>query len=161
MNLVKKIRKNNNGGELTTAGSNKDLAFRHEWNQTLNRLRSFFENPWSDVPDLAPWPAIDMSENEKAVVLRVDVPGINPKNLEVELSGNLLTIRGSREEETKSDKGGIWRHERHEGSFLRTITLPSYVELSKVEAKCDKGVLTVTVAKTPGAGPQRVEVKTE
>jgi HSP20 family protein len=91
----------------------------------------------------------------------VDVPGINAKDIEVDVSGNLLTVRGSREEEKKSKTGGVWRHERHSGSFLRTVTLPTYVDSAKVEAKYDKGVLTITAPKIPGAGPKRVPVKTE
>jgi len=161
MNIVKRVRKHTNGNALTKSQSDFWPAFNREGSLVLNHLRRFLEEPLSIASDLLPWPAIDMKEDDKAITLRVDVPGINPKDITVDVSGNLLTLGGSRQDEKKSEKGGILRQERHEGSFLRTITLPSYVDPTKIEAKCEKGVLTVTATKVPGAGPKRVPVKAQ
>jgi HSP20 family protein len=105
------------------------------------------------------WPEIDMAEDDKAIRLTIDIPGMEAKDLDIEVSGNLLTISGSRQEEKHEGDGGARRHERHFGSFSRTLTLPTYTEPDKVDAKYDKGVLTVTVPKVPGKGPTKVAVK--
>ena len=155
MNIAKRFRKNGKNGlakaENSTVGQEITGAF--------DRMRRFFEEPWSFSGELVPWPAVDVTEDEKALTLRVDVPGIEAKDIEVEVSDNLLTVRGSRDEEKESKNAGVWRHERKSGSFVRTLTLPTYVESAKVEAKCEKGVLTITAPKVAGAAPKRVEVK--
>lgn len=161
MNIVKRTRKENDSNELATSEKEFWPTLNRDRKRVLNRIREFFEDPFSIAADLAPWPAIDMNEDDKAVTLNVDLPGVNPKDIEVNVSGSQLTIRGSREEEKKSKTGGVWRQERHEGSFLRSVTLPSYVDPGKIEARYEKGVLTVAVAQTPGAGPKRVPVKSE
>lgn len=124
------------GGE--SHGLSRNLSGEHEWTT---------------------WPAIDMAEDEKAVTLRVDVPGLRPEDVSVEVSGNTLSIRGSREDEWKEEKHGIYRRERRSGSFSRTLTLPSYVDPDKIEARYDKGVMTVSIPKLPGQGRKRVPVK--
>jgi len=105
------------------------------------------------------WPAMDVSEDEKAVTFHVDVPGLGPKDVEVEISDGLLSIRGKRQEE-RTEGDGNSRHERFTGSFTRTVTLPPDVDVAKAEASYDKGVLTVTAPRVPGKGPRRVAVKT-
>jgi HSP20 family protein len=85
---------------------------------------------------------------------------MDAKDLNVEVSGNTLTVSGSREEEHKEEKEGYRRQERTSGSFSRSVTLPTYVDAGKVNAKYADGVLTVTVPKVPGQGPKRVTVKT-
>jgi HSP20 family protein len=101
---------------------------------------------------------MDVSEDDKAVTYRVDLPGLGPKDVEVEVSGDRLSIRGTRREE-RSD-GGRERRERFVRSFSRTATLPPYADGEKAEASYDRGVLTVTAPEAPGRGPRRVAVKT-
>jgi len=175
MNLLKKWRKNNNGNDDTRdalarrdakhgrEGGDAFLArMRGELDQTFERFwNDFGRNPWSalnsfDLPALKAWPAVDVAEDERAVTVRADVPGLDERDLDVQVSGNLLTIRGSREE-AHEDKARR-QHERLTGSFVRTLTLPAYVDPAAVEARYDKGVLTVTVPKIPGRGPKRVKV---
>ena len=130
-------------------------------------IQRVFENAWGafaagKFPSfgmIPAWPAIDVTEDDKTVTLRADIPGIDPKDLDVEVSGSALTISGSRQEEHKQEKADYRRQERTSGSFSRTITLPSYVDAAKVEARYGKGILTVTVPKVPGQGPKRVGVK--
>lgn len=135
--------------------------FRRGIERAFNRTRRALEHsPWTIFDDLSSWPAIDVAEDEKLLTLRVDVPGLKPNEIDVEVSGNLLSIRGERTEELKDEKrGGTYRHERFSGSFSRTVTLPSYVNADKVDAKYDKGVLVLSIPKIPGAGPKRVVVK--
>jgi len=136
-------------------------AFRKGIEKAINRTWHAVErSPLSVFNDFSTWPAIHVAEDEKNLTLRVDVPGLRAKDLEVEVSGDLLTIRGQREEEWNDQKrGGSYRHERFAGSFSRTITLPSYVNADKIDAKYDQGVLVITVAKVPGAGPKRVAIR--
>ena len=140
-------------------------AFRRGLERAFNRTYSAFErNPLSIFSDLPSWPAIDVSEDEKHLTLRIDIPGLRPADVDVEVSGNLLTIRGQREEELKDpDRPGrdsSYRHERFSGSVSRTLTLPAYVSAEKIDAKYDQGVLELNVPKIPGAGPKRITVKT-
>jgi HSP20 family molecular chaperone IbpA len=141
-----------------------DRAFGRMWND-------FALEPWNAFAgfgDLAGrdsgwdwnWPPMDMAEDEKSITLRVDVPGLGPEDVDVEVSGNRLTVRGSRQEEHKDDRRGVYRHERRSGSFVRTVTLPSYADGGNVEARYDKGVLTITMPKDPQKGPRRVRVST-
>ena len=132
-----------------------------------DELESTFERLWREFGrgefplmgrPAAEWPAIDVAEDEKAVTVRADVPGMEAKDLDVEVSGNQLTIRGHREDEWSKTEGGIHRQERRSGSFSRTVSLPAYVDASKIEARYDKGTLTVVAPKTRGQGPKRVQV---
>jgi HSP20 family protein len=107
------------------------------------------------------WPAMDLAEDDKAVTIHLDVPGLDAKDVDVEVSGNQLSIRGQRQDEFKQEEKGVYRRERYSGSFARTITLPSYVDSGKVDAKYDKGTLTITAPKIPGQGPKRVQVKSQ
>jgi len=169
MNLLKKWRKQDNGGGADLARrEGKDVGpshWRDEFDRTFEQmLERVWRNPWeamSDLPalsGLANWPAVDLAEDDRAVTLRVDLPGMGPEDVDVQVSGNLLTLRGARQDEWSDNGKGLRRHERRFGSFSRTITLPEYVDAEKVEARYDKGILTVTVPKAPGKGPRRVPV---
>ena len=157
MNIVKK---QGNGKPVARTAAQPIASLQKE-------IQNVFQNAWDafaagKFPSfgmVAAFPAIDVAEDEKAVTLRADVPGMDPKDLDVEVSGNLLTVSGSREEEHKEEKEGYRRQERTSGSFTRTVTLPSYVDAEKVDARYEAGVLTVTVPKVPGRGPKRVAVK--
>lgn len=113
---------------------------------------------WPQAGGWTEWPAIDVAEDEKAITVRADVPGLEPADLDVEVSGNLLTLRGKREDEWSESKAGVYRQERRSGSFARTISLPTYVQADKIEARYDKGTVTVTLPKQPGQGPKRVNI---
>jgi HSP20 family molecular chaperone IbpA len=160
MELTKKQAKGEAGEALDTAGPRS--LFRREVERALDRAWGAFEGARLgafgelDVPE---WPAMDVSEDDKAVTYRVDVPGLGPKDVEIEVAGDRLSIRGTRREERTENDGGRRRRERFVGSFARTVTLPPYADGEKVEASYDKGVLTVTAPKVPGRGPRRVAVK--
>jgi HSP20 family protein len=177
MSLLKKWRKHDNGSRIPVKHAHNG---QHE-SPMLSRFRDFrdqidrvFEEMWrrwdndpwgapfglvpEPVPLLATWPAVDMAEDDKAVTLRVDVPGLDEKDLEIEVSGNVLTLRGSREDEWDDIRHGIRRRERVSGSFTRTLTLPSYVDTQNIEARYHNGTLTITAPKLPGQGPRRVKI---
>jgi HSP20 family protein len=177
MNLIKRwTRGHGNGGEMVkvrrhgednTRLSHGLSRFRDEMDRMFDRVWREFEHggplavfgPTKDLNRLTDWPAVDMAEDDKAVAIRVDVPGLEAKDVDVEVSGNLLTIRGSRNEEWDETQHGVHRRERRSGSFTRTLTLPGYVDADKLEARYDKGVLNISVPKAEGKQPHRVEVK--
>ena len=141
-----------------------DDFHRDPWSAGLSQLSSLMDSQAMN------WPAVDVSEDDRNVTLHVEVPGLGPDDVDVEVSGNVLTIRGSHQEhyddsgddavkgKKKERQPQVRRRERRYGSFTRTMTLPSYVDPSKLAAQYDKGVLTLTVPKIEGRGPRRVRV---
>tara|TARA_R110002095_G_scaffold91424_2_gene79798 strand:- start:4030 stop:4518 length:489 start_codon:yes stop_codon:yes gene_type:complete len=104
---------------------------------------------------------LDMSETDDEVKVRMDVPGIQPEEIEVEVSGNTLVITGERKEE-KEEKGTTYhRVERTCGSFSRSVILPCEVQSDHIEAQCENGVLTVTLPKSDFNKPQKITVKSK
>jgi HSP20 family protein len=160
MSLLKRMS-GKNGSSQAIAPVFQPLAKLHEQiDQLFDRAwRSFGSGESIASIDIQAWPAVDVSEDEKAVTLRADLPGLEAKDLDVEVSGNVLTIRGSREEEKREEKRGYQYHERRSGSFSRAVSLPAYVDAGRVDARYEKGVLTVTVPKVPGKEPKRITVK--
>jgi HSP20 family protein len=157
MNLMKRTRPGAVAGEPEHGLS----QFRRELDRAFDRtFRAFGRDPWRALEDAEAeaWPPTDVSEDEKSFSVRMDVPGLGPKDVDVEVSGDVLTVKGARNEEREESDGGRYRHERFSGSFARSITLPPSVDPGKVEAKYDKGVLTVTAPKVPGAEPKKVPV---
>ena len=159
MNLLKRIIGEESPTDLTRPGGTTLSDFRREIDRAIDRVwRDVARDRWPDF-DFAPWPAIDAAEDDTAITLRVDVPGLEPKDVEVEVADGVLTIKGSREESKTEGNGGPYRHERYAGSFTRSMTLPSYADAEKVSAKYDKGVLTISVPKVPGKGPRKVPIR--
>jgi HSP20 family protein len=96
-------------------------------------------------------PTIDVAEDDKQVVVTAELPELDEKDLEVTLSGDVLTIRGEKRAEQEESKGGATHIDRRFGSFARSIRLPFEVRDEKVDARYDKGVLTIRVPKPPEA----------
>ena len=106
-------------------------------------------------------PAVDETEDEKAYHIAVDLPGLDPKDVELSLSDNVLTIRGEKKTEKENGDGQALRRERLHGAFRRSIAFPAEIDEDKVEASFRNGVLTVTLPKTKEARNKikRIEVK--
>jgi HSP20 family protein len=105
----------------------------------------------------ADMPAVDIIESEKAYEVTAELPGMDEKNIEVKVANGNLTIKGEKQEEKEEKKKDYYLHERSFGSFERTFSLPEGVDKDKIEASFKKGVLTVTLPKTPEA--QKAEKK--
>lgn len=137
----------------------------------LRELRREFDRIWDEffgrvrVPEKwEEWewsPAIDVSETDEAVVVRADVPGLDPQDIEVSLSGNILTIKGEKKKEKEEKKENFYRVERFYGSFVRSIELPTEVEGDKVEATYKNGVLKIVLPKKAEAKGKTIKVKVE
>jgi HSP20 family protein len=104
-------------------------------------------------------PALDMSETETAIDVRMDLPGITAKDIDIQVNGNLLTVSGERKEEKEEKRKTFHRVERSYGSFSRTVTLPCAVNESEVAAEYKDGVLTVKLPKTEESKAHKIKVK--
>ena len=116
---------------------------------------------WQAETTWAAAPAVDVVESEKAYEVTAELPGMDEKNIEVNLSNGNLTIRGEKKEEKEEKKKDYYLHERHFGSFERCFRVPEEVDASKIEATFAKGVLKLTLPKKPEAQKpaKKIEVK--
>jgi HSP20 family protein len=103
-------------------------------------------------------PAVDVYEDEHNVTLKIEVPGIDEKDIDVRLENNTLTVHGERTIEKEEKEENYRRVERQYGSFTRTFTLPTTVDSEKVSATYDKGVLKIALPKKAEAKPKQIKV---
>ena len=103
-------------------------------------------------------PAVDVYEDEHNVTLKIEVPGIDEKDIDVRIENNTLTVHGERKFEKEEKEENYRRVERQYGSFTRTFTLPNTVETENVSANYDKGVLKIKLAKKAEAKPKQIKV---
>jgi HSP20 family protein len=130
-----------------------------------------FEGLWSEgfgsslLPEV--WargeiaPQLDVTEDDKAFAVKVDLPGLDEKDVEVTLSDRLLTIRGEKKEDKETKEKNYYRRERAYGTFRRSIEIPAVVDATKIDASFKKGVLTIQLPKTKEAQQKvkQIEVK--
>jgi HSP20 family protein len=131
-------------------------VLQQEMDDVLTRFSEDWGGDWLARPYA---PLADISETADSLQVRLDVPGIPSKDIEIEVTGNTLRVKGERKEEHE-EKGKTWhRVERRQGSFERSVTLPCAVREDKVEASCDDGVLTIKLPKTEEAKTHKIKVK--
>jgi HSP20 family protein len=104
-------------------------------------------------------PRVDVSENDKEIRVTAELPGTDEKDIDVTLSGDSLTIRGQKQQESEDRGKDYYRSERRYGSFHRVVTLSSEVDESRAEADFKKGVLKIKLPKTPEAQTSRKKIK--
>jgi HSP20 family protein len=145
-------------------GLNGDIArLRDEMDRTFER---FFNEPFG-LLQVEPkslreegWlPPIDVSETDNEVTIRAETPGVPAKDLEITVTGTTLNISGQKEEHVEKKGENFYQCERRFGSFRRTVELPETIDPDKFTAEADNGVVTIRVAKKPGAKPKQIEVK--
>jgi len=132
---------------------------QREFDAVLGR---FFGNdalPAQEGERFAWTPHVDVSETDKALVVKADLPGVAPEDLEVTIANGLLTLRGERHDEKKEEKENFRRSERFVGRFARTIPLPEGYDAERIAAQASKGVVTVTIPRKAGAQPRKISVK--
>jgi HSP20 family protein len=105
-------------------------------------------------------PPVDVYEDEHTLVLKLEVPGVNEDDLDVQVENNTLTVKGERKFEKDEKEENFHRIERRYGSFVRTFRLPNTLDTEKIEAAYDKGILKITVGKKAEAKPNRIKVGT-
>lgn len=104
-------------------------------------------------------PPVDVLDCGNEVLLRADLPGLEQKDIQIELHDGSLTIRGERKDEHREHKDNYQWTERWDGAFSRTMQLPSDVQRDKIEAQFKNGVLEVHLPKRAEAAPKKIEVK--
>jgi len=124
----------------------------------LNTLFGEFNESDSQLTTAAFVPAVDVYEDEKKVVLKLEVPGIEEKDLDVSVEKNTLTVKGERKFSSEEKEENFHRIERRYGSFFRSFTLPSTVDTEQVLASYNAGVLKLELAKKPEAQPKQIKI---
>ena len=143
-----------------------------EWRpfREVTRLRREMDHLWDDYfgsgrrglqPLRAEFaPAVDVKESADQVVVKAEVPGMDAKDINISVTGEVLTIKGEKKSEREEKEENYHLVERSYGSFSRSLKLPAAVDLDKIEAKYDKGVLTVTCPKKEAVKPKAIEIRT-
>lgn len=133
--------------ENQVAPDNTLTEFRREVDDLFNHF--FGSSGWLPVPNLGRGftPALDVSETDEDLLIKAELPGVDPKEIEVNLSGTTLTVKGEKKEEREEKTENMHRIERSYGSFSRSITLPCEVKEDKIEANFKNGVLNLKLPK--------------
>jgi HSP20 family protein len=112
----------------------------------------------SEAADFAP--RLDVKETKDAYLLKADLPGMTDKDVEVTVTGNVLTIAGQREEERREEGDRYYATERSYGRFARSLSLPDGADLDNLKAELKEGVLTLQIPKRPEVQPKRITIGT-
>ncbi|GLI35215.1 MAG: Hsp20/alpha crystallin family protein [Deltaproteobacteria bacterium] len=131
-------------------------SLRKEMDNLLNRFfgesrfPSLFSQEWS--------PAVDISETDECIYVKAELPGLEAKDIDVSLVGDRLTIKGEKTKEAEKKGEHFHSIERYSGSFQRSFRLPSTVQMEKIEATFEKGILTVVLPKTEEAKSKEIKI---
>jgi len=134
---------------------------RREMERFLDRYAEPAWEPFATMTDGAWAPMLDVAETKDALIVKAELPGVEAKDIGIELMGDLLTLKGEKEKRTEEKEERYHRVERTYGAFLRSVRLPMVVDGSKVTATFKNGVLVVTLPKTPAAKGTMIPVKAE
>jgi len=127
-----------------------------------NRLLRFFEEPFGEAEPLGWAPSVDVEETDDELLLTAELPGLEEKDVQIDVEANVLTLRGIKKQEREEEKTNgqrqmrIW--ERRYGAFIRSFTLPSTVDVAKIRAEFDKGILTVQMPKTSESKGRKIAI---
>ncbi|HKV23532.1 MAG TPA: Hsp20/alpha crystallin family protein [Candidatus Acidoferrum sp.] len=125
----------------------------------VNRLFDSVLDRSAESSNLTFWaPAVDIYETEQELVVKADLPDVDPKDLDIRVENNILTLRGERKFEKKVDEDNYLRVERTYGSFSRSFSLANTVNAEAIKADYQNGVLTLTVPKREEAKPKQIRV---
>ena len=134
--------------------------FRHEFEDLFNSygLDKFFKN---DEERLAStWsPAIDVLENKDNYVIEAELPGIDKKDVKIDITDDLLTIKGEKQTSKNQDSNNYYCTERVYGSFYRSFKLPNNVDGQNIKAEYKNGILKLSIPKTEAAKPKTIEIQ--
>ncbi|MGE5625402.1 MAG: Hsp20/alpha crystallin family protein [Bacillota bacterium] len=121
------------------------------------RLARYDADPTTAAADWAP--AVDIREEAERFLIRADIPGVDPKDIEVSMEDGVLTLSGERKSESREENEGWTRVERMTGRFLRRFTLPETADAEGISAHGQNGVLEIVIPKQAKAQPKRITVK--
>lgn len=130
--------------------------FFGDWN--LDRFFDLAPARFTGV-DRSWYPSMDVAEHEDHYFVKVDLPGMTRKDVELKLDDSQLLIRGERKQEEEQKKDGFYHCERTHGKFERTLSLPSNIQTDKVEANFKNGVLEIRIPKSEESKARNIEIK--
>jgi len=144
-------------GELQRWEPFRDLVTLRE---AMDRLfAESFVRPVTAFPVTGVEPAVDVYQTKDEIVVKAALPGLNPDEIEISVTGELLTIRGEFKQDEKIEEGGYLRQERQYGQFCREFSLPTLVMADKAKADFEHGILTLRLPKTEAVKPKSISVK--
>jgi HSP20 family protein len=120
--------------------------------------RPFLPALWRRAEPDGWWPAIDVVEKDDKYTVKVELPGVKEEDIDVSVAGDMLTISGEKRAESEEKKKGYYYSESSYGSFSRSVTIPSTVNASKIDASFEQGVLEITLPKAPEVKPKKIKV---
>jgi HSP20 family protein len=136
------------------------LSTQDRFNELFNQTFSQFFGPESRELNKSSWaPAVDIYETANNLVIKAELPGIDPKDVDVRIENGLLTVTGERKFEKDVKEGNYHRVERSYGSFVRSFNLPPTINSEDVNAEYKDGVLTLTMAKREEAKPKSIKIQ--
>ncbi|HUT59313.1 MAG TPA: Hsp20/alpha crystallin family protein [Phycisphaerae bacterium] len=130
----------------------------------MNDLFGRFFGDWGLAPfsGTGAWfPALDLSEKDDAFVVKAELPGLKPDEIDISVRGNTLTLSGEKKESSEDSGENHYHTERRYGAFRRDVTLPAEVNAEKIEASHRDGVLIVTLPKSEQAKPKKIKISTK
>lgn len=134
-------------------------AFRAEMDRMFDRFLGG-DWPFTRAGGLGNWlPTVDVTETDREVTVRAEVPGLDPDDLDISVIGQVLTISGEKKESSEKKGEDYYHSERRFGSFRRSVSLPASVDSEKVSAKHKNGVVTIVLPKVESERPKRIPVK--
>jgi HSP20 family protein len=153
------------GTALAPAKSAREIASIDPFREMQRRFNRMFGEGFGFWPEgeetlsLATWsPACDIYETDNEVIVKAELPEVKREDVKVSLDNNVLTIRGERKFEEETKKENYQRLERSYGEFMRSFTLPNYIDATKINAEYKDGMLKVTLPKRAETKPKQIEV---
>lgn len=155
--------------EVGSGDGGTDTAITRFHSEIDRLFDRFFQEPFlgfGSSPEPRSWgsgwsPSIDIRESEHQLTVQVELPGVDPDDLDISVSGDVLTISGQKREESEERREGYYHSERRFGSFRRTVPLPVAVDRDAIAADYERGVLTISLPKSEKAVAKRIPVSTK
>jgi HSP20 family protein len=132
--------------------------FQHEIRNVFDRFFNTEENDQSNVVTSQWTPRVDIKEEDSRFVIFADIPGVDPKDIEITMEKGILSIKGERKAESTEQNGKVTRVERSQGLFHRRFALPDSADAEGIKAIGKHGVLEVSIPKRPETAPRRINV---
>jgi HSP20 family protein len=133
-----------------------------EFDRIRDEINRIFDDDWfgtRGIFDRAVAPRMDIEDSDEEVLVTAELPGVNIKDVDVSVSGNVLTVKGEKKDEHEERDGAYYHRERWSGSFQRSVTLPDAINPDKVKAEMKDGVLRITFPKRDEVKPKQISVK--
>jgi HSP20 family protein len=134
-------------------------ALTHLQNEMEDLFHRFIGEPLEEFGMKTWTPRVDVEETDKEIVVKADLPGVEPKDVDISVADGMLIVRGERKEEHEEKKKNFHRLERFAGQFYRELPLPAGADAERITAASCKGVITITIPKKATAQPKKIAVK--